>query len=298
MKVLVLGLKSPKLQAELRNQGALVDAIYPENLEISILNGELSFVLNGLNLCEYDLILVRRFAADFAGAEERALLNNLYEFTQNASTLVINSPRSILLCIDKAECSLVLNKAGIPTPKTVVTTQVEPEILEKYFEQLGKKVVVKPLFGAKGRGILVVEDIDSLVSLAQRAYETRTVLYLQEFIETIDNQGLREDWRVFVANDEVIGAMKRRSESFITNLHRGGAAVSAPLTEEIEELALKASKSCGTFYSGVDFLIDEEGQPLIVEVNSIPGWMGLSQVYKRNFAGVLAEIFVNAIKSG
>ena len=74
---------------------------------------------------------------------------------------VINSPRSVERSVDKYFTSTLLAEAGLPTPRTVVCERFDDAL--GAFADLGRDVVVKPIFGAEGRGIVRVTDADELV---------------------------------------------------------------------------------------------------------------------------------------
>ena len=70
---------------------------------------------------------------------------------------VVNSARSIERCVDKAATSFALAQAGLPTPPTsVVETAADAEALAREAQVLGRKLVLKPLFGAQGRGLRLI----------------------------------------------------------------------------------------------------------------------------------------------
>ena len=65
---------------------------------------------------------------------------------------------AIECAVDKYLTTARLVDAGLPVPRTIVCENAEAA--QVAFEQLGGDVVVKPVFGAEGRGILRVSDPD------------------------------------------------------------------------------------------------------------------------------------------
>ena len=127
----------------------------------------------------------------------------------------VNSPRAIERTIDKSWAGAVLARAGVPTAPTIVCERYDDAM--QAFDRLGGDVVVKPLFGAMGNGIVRLEDRD-LAHRAFRALELeRTVYYVQR---TIAPAG-RRDLRVLVVAGEVAGAMERVTDSWRANVARG-----------------------------------------------------------------------------
>ena len=70
------------------------------------------------------------------------------------------------VCVDKYLASARLEAAGLPVPPTIVCQDADTAL--EAFEQLGGDVVVKPLFGSEGRGMVRVSDPE----LAWRTFRT------------------------------------------------------------------------------------------------------------------------------
>jgi ribosomal protein S6--L-glutamate ligase len=139
------------------------------------------------------------------------------------------------------------------------------------FDCLGGDVVVKPLFGSEGRGMVRVTDRE----LAWRTFfaieQTGGVIYLQRFVR---HPGW--DVRAFVLNGRVIAAMKRIAHrDWRTNVAQGGTAERFELAAPEVKLAVAAAAATGTIVAGVDLLMNDRGEWLVIEVNAVPGWRAL-----------------------
>ena len=77
-------------------------------------------------------------------------------------------------------------------------------------------MVVKPLFGSEGRGRVRVSDPDLAYRTFRALEVTRSVFYLQEYVE----HGGR-DIRTFLVAGQVIAAMTRRGPGWKTNVAQG-----------------------------------------------------------------------------
>jgi RimK family alpha-L-glutamate ligase len=195
---------------------------------------------------------------------------------------VVNSPRCIERTVDKYFTSALLEDAGLPTPRTRVCERLDDALAA--FEALGGDVVVKPLFGSEGRGIVRVSDPD-LAYRTFRALElTRSVFYLQEFVA----HGGR-DVRAFVVGGRLLAAMTRRASGWKTNVSQGARAEALSPSEPLERLAVRAAAVLEADYAGVDLLQADDGRVLVIEVNGIPGWRGLQQTTELDVAGAIAE---------
>jgi RimK family alpha-L-glutamate ligase len=194
---------------------------------------------------------------------------------------VVNSPGAIERTVDKFWTSSLLEQHGLPTPDTVVCETVEEAFAA--FRELGD-VIVKPLFGSMGLGMVRVSDEEMAFRVFKTIEQIRGVYYLQR---TVDHEG--RDIRVFVVGGRVLAAVERRSEGWRTNLSRGGRATPFALPEAWEALAVRAAAAVGAEYAGVDLLPARDGTVYVIEVNGIPGWEGLQRATGVDVAGALID---------
>jgi RimK family alpha-L-glutamate ligase len=145
-------------------------------------------------------------------------------------------------------------------------------------------VIVKPLFGSMGLGMVRVWDEEMAYRVFRTIEQIRGVYYLQQ---TIDHDGA--DLRAFVIGGRVIGAIQRRSPGWRTNLARGATAQAVTLEPDQINLAVRAAAAVGAEYAGVDLLPARDGRTYVLEVNGIPGWMGLQQATGIDVAGALLD---------
>ena len=194
---------------------------------------------------------------------------------------VMNSARTIERTVDKFWTSTVLERCGLPTPDTVVCET--PEEAFAGFRALGD-VIVKPLFGSMGLGMVRVSDEEMAFRVFKTIEQIRGVYYLQR---TIDHDG--RDIRAFVVGGRVLAAIERRSDGWRTNLARGGSARAVILPDALASLALRAAAAVGAEYAGVDLLPARDGTVYVLEVNGIPGWEGLQAATGVDVAGALVD---------
>ncbi len=194
---------------------------------------------------------------------------------------VMNSPRAIERTVDKFWTSALLEQCGIPTPETIVCDNVEEATAA--FRALGD-VIVKPLFGSMGLGMVRVCDEEMAFRVFRTIEQIRGVYYIQR---TIEHDGM--DIRAFVVGGRVLGAIERRASGWRTNLARGGTARSIPLPAEVSALAVRAAAAVGADYAGVDLLAGRDGTVYVLEVNGIPGWRGLQEATGLDVAGKLVD---------
>jgi RimK family alpha-L-glutamate ligase len=152
------------------------------------------------------------------------------------------------------------------------------------FEALGGDVVVKPLFGSEGRGMVRVSDADLAYRTFRALEVTRSVFYLQEFVE----HGGR-DVRAFLVGGELVAAMTRRAPGWKTNVAQGGRVEAVELPADLVTLSRRAASLLQADYAGVDLLQAVDGRWFVIEVNGIPGWHGLQHTTAVDIAGAIAD---------
>ena len=194
---------------------------------------------------------------------------------------VINSPRAIERTVDKLWTSALLERAGLPVPETVVCEH--PDAALAAFRALGD-VIVKPLFGSMGLGMVRVTTEEMAFRVFRTLETIRGVYYVQR---AIDHAGC--DVRAFVVGDRVVGAIERRAAGWRTNIARGGQARAITPSGPWADLALRAARAVGADYAGVDLLPAPDGTVYVVEVNGIPGWRGLQQATSSDVAAAIVE---------
>ncbi len=213
----------------------------------------------------FDALIVRTMPA---GSLEQIIFRM---DTLHASAIpVFNPPRALETCVDKFLTTSRLGEAGLPVPRTICT-QTAPDAMLAYAD-LGGDVVVKPIFGSEGRGMVRLTDPEVAWRTFHAIEQTGGVLYLQEFIH---HPGW--DLRVFVLGDRVLASMKRFGHGdWRTNVARGGTTEPCELAPAQQKLALDAARATGALIAGVDLMCDQSGRWVVIEVNAVPGWKALA----------------------
>jgi len=183
---------------------------------------------------------------------------------------VVNPPRAIETCVDKYLTNVRLAKAGLRTPPTHVSEKAELAL--EAFHRLGGDVVLKPIFGSEGRGMVRLTDPETAWRTFHVLERTGQIVYQQKFIR---HPGW--DVRAFAIGGRIVAAMKRSSHGdWRTNVARGGSAEPMKLTAEQESLTLRAAEATGCPVAGVDLLSGPDGEWYVIEVNAVPGWRALA----------------------
>jgi glutathione synthase/RimK-type ligase-like ATP-grasp enzyme len=151
-------------------------------------------------------------------------------------------------------------------------------------------LVLKPLFGAQGRGLKLVRRAGDLPPHEEIA----GVYYLQRFMG-LDRGGF-SDMRLLISSGRVVAAMRRHASQWITNVKLGGRPETYVPQQDEADLAIRAAAAVGAQFAGVD-LIGGDERVNVLEVNSMPGWRGLQSVTRLRIADVLVRDFLETLES-
>jgi ribosomal protein S6--L-glutamate ligase len=199
---------------------------------------------------------------------------------------VLNPPRAIETCVDKYLTNVRLASAGLPTPPTHIAQRADDAFAA--FDQLGCDVVIKPVFGAEGRGMQRISDRELAWRTFRVLEQTGQLIYQQRFIS---HPGY--DIRVLVIGGIVRAAMRRKSANdWRTNVAQGAIPQRVDLSAQETELAMSAAEAVGCPVAGVDLLPGPNGELYVIEVNAVPGWRALAPTCKIDVAAALVRFLV------
>jgi RimK family alpha-L-glutamate ligase len=199
-----------------------------------------------------------------------------------AGVRAVNGAHAIERTVDKFLASALLARAGLPTPRTIACERAADA--EQAFAELGGDVIVKPLFGSMGQGMVRIEDADVAMRVFRALELERAVYYLQE---TLPHAG--RDVRALVVGERVVASIERIGDGWRTNLARGAQARPVRLDAQQERLCVRAAAVLGADYAGVDLLRAADGRDHVIEVNGIPGWYGAERATGIDVAAAIVE---------
>ena len=284
MRVVILsartGWHTDELIRALTARGHLA-AVLPYEGLIARVGVEAGLTSEQISILDADAVLARIIPG---GSLEQLIYRvDALHWLENRGVRVVNSPRAIERSVDKFYTTTLLHDAGLLVPETVVCERVEDAMAA--VRSMGD-VVIKPIFGSLGHGMVRVSDPDVALRVVRALDQIRSVFYVQR---AIDHSG--RDLRVFVVGGRVLGAIERRAPAgeWRTNVAIGGSATAVDITPEIEQVALRAAAAVGADYAGVDVLPARDGALYVLEVNGIPGWEGLQQATGLDVAAAIVE---------
>jgi [lysine-biosynthesis-protein LysW]--L-2-aminoadipate ligase len=154
--------------------------------------------------------------------------------------------------------------------------------------------VLKPAVGSWGRLLSKVNDRDTAEAVLKHKTTLggpmHSVFYVQEYVPKPSR-----DIRTLVIGGEVVYAMYRRSDHWITNTARGGEAFPCPLSSEIRELSLAAAQAVGGGILAVDLMETADGRLLVSEVNHTPEFHGAAKAVDVDIAGKMADYVLQQV---
>jgi [lysine-biosynthesis-protein LysW]--L-2-aminoadipate ligase len=218
----------------------------------------------------------------------------LARIMENFGAYVINSSKVSDICGNKLVSSMVLAKAGVPTPKTFVA--LSSEAVDEAANALGYPIVLKPFVGSWGRMISIAKDaqtLDTIVELRESIPNPiEHMYYMQDFIERPPR-----DIRAIVAGDEIIATVYRHAAAneWRTNVARGATTSAFKPDKELKEIVLKAAHAVGGGILGVDVMESKEGY-VVHEVNNTVEFKGAQAASKTKIAKKMIEYVVRSAK--
>lgn len=270
-----------RLVEEAEKRGHKVRVIKYKNCYLSLDEKHPNVFYRGKNLSEQFDAIIPRIASNMTRYGCAIVRQFEMQGTWTASSSI-----AISRARDKLRSQQILTKAGVDTPKTLVSRNTAD--IDDLLEQIGLPVIIKLASGTHGNGVVLAETKKAAKSALQAFYlynEDGTNILLQEYIK--ESAGI--DIRAIVVGSRVVASMKRQSldDDFRSNLHKGGEGTSIKLTTEESRIAIKAAKAMGLHIAGVDLMRSNRG-PLVLEVNASPGF-GIEHVTNRNVAAKIID---------
>jgi [lysine-biosynthesis-protein LysW]--L-2-aminoadipate ligase len=207
---------------------------------------------------------------------------------------VINCLNTGIFAGNKLFTHMLLQKNGIPTPFASVAFSMEAaiETLEKH----GYPQVIKPTIGSWGRMISKINDSDSaegIIESREKMYPIYQVHYLEEFVKRPPR-----DIRAIVVGDKVVAAIYRNSGdgSWKTNMALGGVAEPCRVSNEMEEICIRAKNAVQGQIVGVDLMESKDKGLVVHEVNNTTEYKNTVRVCGVDIPSLMIDFAVNSSK--
>jgi len=275
-----------RLLQEASQLGVQLDTINPLECQI-VVDGRQSRIMVGSQvLPTYDAVLPR------SGASITSYGLAVVQHFEALGTRTINTAEAIAQSRDKFRALQLMNEAGIHVPLTILSRS--PRSL-KAIPKLsgGMPVILKLLKGTQGVGVMLLHTQASIQSVVATLWEFGEDVFVQEFLK----ESAGKDYRVFVVGDQVVAAMLRTAAAgeFRSNIHRGGEGTLVKLPASYRRAAIRAAQVMGLEVAGVDLMESKSG-PVVLEVNSSPGFEGIERATGLNIAGQIVAHMIKLAK--
>ena len=182
------------------------------------------------------------------------------------------------LSMDKDLTKTVLEANGIRTARWLNVKSVE-EIDYEAIENIGYPVFIKPTNGGSSVATFKIYDKEKVQEAVEEGLKWDTEVMIEEFID-----GNEITCPVFDNKLFPVIAIKPKSDFFdYTQKYSENGAdevlveLEEDLYKEVKEMALKTYKALKCeVYSRIDMIVNKEGTPYILEVNTLPGMTAAS----------------------
>jgi len=246
-------------------------------------------------LIQYDALFIR---------ETTNVNHHTFRFAKKAESLglaVIDDPESISKCTNKVYLHELLNANKILTPKSIVLTAENCDIVP---QKLNFPFILKQPDGAFSKGVVKITDLQQFRKERESMFEKSDLIIAQEFLPT------PFDWRVGIIDGQVLFVCKY----FMATKHwqivnwsakkegsRDGDVECVPVDQApagLLKTALKATGLIGKGLYGVD-MKEVEGRFYVIEVNDNPNVDAGTEdkILKDRLYDMIMEAILNKIKS-
>jgi len=208
--------------------------------------------------------------------------------------------------MDKIKFKKLMEDKKMPVPKGIILTKGEVINLEK-IKNISEKLVIKPATQGSSVGVSIIDDITKIEEATKEAFKYDDQILVEEFIKGIEvSCGLLED-KILMALPVIEICPKNDFFDYEAKYtaDKCEEIVPARLSNEVTNKVQNLSKEVfrlidGKGFARVDFIISED-QPIILEINTIPGFTQNSLLPKEaksmgiNYSELLDKIIQSAL---
>jgi [lysine-biosynthesis-protein LysW]---L-2-aminoadipate ligase len=233
-----------------------------------------------------DKVVLQRCVSYFKSLHATAALEGL-------GAQVINPLKVAGITGNKLFAHMELEMAGVRTPRAVAAFSEESAL--QALEEFGYPVVIKPTVGSWGRMIGLLRDKDAaraVIEDREHMFPLYHIYYFEEFV-----QRPPRDIRAIVVGDKVVAAIYRYSGDgeWKTNMALGGRAEVCPVTDELNDICMKATHAVGGQIVGVDLMEGKDGL-MVHEVNNTTEFKNTVRVTGIDIPGLMVDYALSLYK--
>lgn len=204
---------------------------------------------------------------------------------------VINDVQEALILANK----FVFNAIHAPAMPVIDTYKLSykwnDQEVAMITDKLGYPLVLKADIGSFGAGIYKIQTPQELKNIVEQIRLIRPDYYfnLQKFIE------YDQDLRIFNINGQLYGMERKNPVSFKANFTNSEHTQlkKIEINSQIKQICNQIQSKYQSKIWGLDLLV-KDGNYIICELNSSPGFKGISQVHNLNIADeIIKELYGN-----
>jgi [lysine-biosynthesis-protein LysW]--L-2-aminoadipate ligase len=244
-----------------KKKGVNVENVDCKNLVVNLNNGKSKYK---------GQVVLQRSVSYFKNVHSTAALEGL-------GARVINPLYAALMCGNKMYAHMELEKAGVRTPKAVAAFSEESALAA--LDEFGYPAVIKPTVGSWGRLIALLRDKEAaraVIEDREHMFPLYQVYYFEEFVE----RPPRDIRAIYRYSGE--GEWK-------TNMALGGHAEACPVTKELEDICLRATRALGGQIVGVDLMESKSHGLMVHEVNNTTEFKNTVRVTGVDIPGLMVD---------
>ncbi|MBQ2999598.1 MAG: D-alanine--D-alanine ligase [Clostridia bacterium] len=191
------------------------------------------------------------------------------------------------ICMNKIRTKEILRVAGLPTPRFVTKRSVEcsdlTETKTQLLQHIGLPMVIKSPSQGSSVGVYIIKKEEDLLPAIKEVFSLGDDLLAEEFVDGV------ELTLPILGNDDltVLPVVEITSENEFYDYeakytegmchHIIPARISDVARERIAEVGSKAYRALGCRgLARVDFMLTQNDEPMIIEVNTLPGMTEMS----------------------
>jgi D-alanine-D-alanine ligase len=282
IKILVIcGGFSTEREVSLRTGKAIYDALVRKGYS----NAEL-FDLKRDNITD---ILTKKPDIAFLGLHGRGGEDGTIQGVLELAGIPYTGPgvAASAVCMDKILTKRVLVSAGLPTAKFKVYRKEEcidiSNVANSLIKELGLPMVLKSPCQGSSIGVVLVKDKESVQPAIEEVFKYGDNLLAEQFVNGT------ELTLPIMGNDElvtlpIIEITSEREFYDYTAKYTNGLChhiIPANIDKKIEEEVIEIGKNAYKILdckclSRIDFIVDSQNGPMIIEVNTLPGMTDMS----------------------
>jgi len=264
----------------------LIEAAKKNDIQIEMVDCKKLFINLNENTQEFETVL-QRCVSYYRNIHSTATLEGL-------GARVINCLNTGLLAGNKLFTHILLQKAGIPTPEATIAFSKESAM--ESLEKNGYPKIIKPTVGSWGRMVSKLNDKDSaegIIESRESMHPTYQMYFLEEFV-----QRPPRDIRAIVIGDRVAAAIYRNTDgvNWKTNTHLGGSAETCEVSNELEDICIKAKNTVQGEIVGVDLMESDDKGLVVHEINNTTEFRNVVRVTSVDIPTQMLNYVKNLVK--